>query len=172
MPAATRFDRAAIRLVFTRPATFFRCMNLPGHLLWHAPKTNPAALAAGSWGASVARCPPDRADLRYLRSESSRSHTIVVGISKIGPVSVVPCRAKTIPLLRASSLVRPHKACRQKLVFSWSNRQVWWRRRVLPPGPLRLFRTAFIAIVGHADMLNISIQRLNLKQQSGLPLVT
>jgi len=27
-------------------------------------------------------------------------------------------------------------------------RGVWWRRRVLPPGPQRLFRKAFIAIVG------------------------
>ena len=24
----------------------------------------------------------------------------------------------------------------------------WWRRRVLPPGPLRLFREPFIAIAG------------------------
>ncbi len=28
--------------------------------------------------------------------------------------------------------------------------QEWWRRRVLPPGPLRLFRQAFIAIVAVA----------------------
>jgi hypothetical protein len=29
----------------------------------------------------------------------------------------------------------------------------WWRRRALPPGPLRLFRTAFIAIVDYSTSL-------------------
>ena len=33
----------------------------------------------------------------------------------------------------------------------------WWRRRVPPPGPLRLFRTAFIAIAGLPGMRNIGI---------------
>jgi hypothetical protein len=31
----------------------------------------------------------------------------------------------------------------------------WWRRRVLPPGPQRLFRKPFIAIVGLADLVDI-----------------
>ena len=35
--------------------------------------------------------------------------------------------------------------------------RLWWRRRVLPPGPLRLFRKAFSAIAGQAGTLNISI---------------
>jgi len=39
----------------------------------------------------------------------------------------------------------------------------WWRRRVLPPGPLRLFRKAFIAIVGRADSANIVPAREDLK---------
>jgi len=35
--------------------------------------------------------------------------------------------------------------------------RLWWRRRVPPPGPLRLFRKAFSAIAGQAGTLNISI---------------
>lgn len=56
-----------------------------------------------------------------------------------GPISVVPCRTKTLPLPHASILVRPHK----NRATSW---YIWWRRRALPPGPLCLFHNAFIAI--------------------------
>ena len=75
------------------------------------------------WGASVARCPPNRANSHYLRSESSRSHTVIVGIFRFGPVSAVPCRAKTIPLLRASSLFRPHEACQSYRMAGMAHRQ-------------------------------------------------
>src|SRR5207244_2634219 len=51
-----------------------------------------------------------------------------------GPITAEPCRAKSVSLPRVSSLCRPHAA---------SNWQ-WWRRRALPPGPLRLFHAPFI----------------------------
>ena len=112
------------------------------------PRAGPGRRRRVSWGASVARCPPDRA---YLTKLGSESHTVIVGICRLGPVTAVPCRAKTIPLPRASSLFRPPRSPRTGLPV-WG---IWWRRRVLPPGPLRLFRTAFIAIVGDADSRNI-----------------
>ena len=49
-------------------------------------------------------------------------------------------RAKIIPLLRVSILYRPHKN-------DLTSSRLWWRRRVPPPGPLRLFCKTFIAIV-------------------------
>ena len=58
---------------------------------------------------------------------------------RFGPITAVPCRAKTTPLPRTSSLVRPRNVGHRP--------REWWRRRVLPPGPQRLFRAAFIAIV-------------------------
>ena len=41
-----------------------------------------------------------------LRGEASRSK-VVVGNYCYGPITVVPCRAKLLPLLHASILVRP-----------------------------------------------------------------
>ena len=60
---------------------------------------------------------------------------------EIDPITAVSCRAKTLPLPRASILVRPHETPPRR------DGGDWWRRRALPPGPLRLFRTPFIAIV-------------------------
>ena len=102
------------------------------------------------WGASVARCPPNRAYLFVLGSEH---HVIVIGTCKNGPVTAEPCRAKTMSLPRASILFRPRG--RPVAVSIGRPACIWWRRRVLPPGPLRLFHKAFIAIVGRADRCNI-----------------
>ncbi|SVB76909.1 uncharacterized protein METZ01_LOCUS229763, partial [marine metagenome] len=46
-------------------------------------------------------------------------------------------------LPRTSILFRPHRFLRIN----------WWRRRALPPGPLRLFYKTFIAIVGFPTLL-------------------
>ncbi len=95
-------------------------------------------------GTSVARRPPNRA-YRFLRG--SGKSNVVVGTCENGPITAEPCRAQAMPLLRASILFRPHDtglARKRRPV----NR--WWRRRVPPPGPQRLFRKAFSTVVGQA----------------------
>jgi len=62
-----------------------------------------------------------------------------------------PCNGGTMPgesssFTPSSSLVRPH----QKPAMCAG---LWWRRRVLPPGPMGLFRRTFIAIVSYADTM-------------------
>src|SRR5262247_2652987 len=66
-----------------------------------------------------------------LRSLGNRS-IVVVGNYEFGPITAVPCRAKARPLRPRRSYFAP----------------VWWRRRVLPPGPMGLLRRPFIAIAG------------------------
>ena len=66
---------------------------------------------------------------------------IIVSICKIGPISVVPCRAKVMPLPRTSILFRPHKPLNQRLFMVEAPGTA--------PGPLRLFHKTFIAIAGH-----------------------
>jgi hypothetical protein len=51
----------------------------------------------------------------------------------ISPITAEQCRTKMMSLLRTSILFHPHK--------------FWWRCRVPPPGPLRLFHIMFIVIV-------------------------
>src|SRR4051812_9167234 len=91
------------------------------------------------WGASVARCPPNPV-VAPLGGYSKC--LIIVGICRSGPITAEPCRAKTASLLRTSILFRPHRYGPR------GPKERWWRRRVPPPGPLRLFHEAFIAIVG------------------------
>ena len=57
------------------------------------------------WGASVARCPPDRAYVRCLGG-SSECNGVIVSTCE-WPVTAEPYRAKTAPLPRPSILVRP-----------------------------------------------------------------
>ncbi len=59
------------------------------------------------WGASVARCPPDRAYVRCLGG-SSECNGVIVSTCE-WPVTAEPYRAKTAPLPRSSILVRPHR---------------------------------------------------------------
>jgi hypothetical protein len=59
----------------------------------------------GKWGASVARCPPDRAYVRCLGG-SSECNGVIVSTCE-WPVTAEPYRAKTAPLPRPSILVRP-----------------------------------------------------------------
>lgn len=61
----------------------------------------------GKWGASVARCPPDRAYVRCLGG-SSECNGVIVSTCE-WPVTAEPYRAKTAPLPRSSILVRPHR---------------------------------------------------------------
>src|ERR1700722_8778442 len=77
-------------------------------------------------------------------------------------MTVVSCRAKTSPLLRASSLFRPHEPGPRT---AWEE---WWRRRVPPPGPQRLFRKAFIAIV-RQNLTRVDIGvRLTVRQSHAI----
>ena len=91
------------------------------------------------WGASVARRPPNRA---YLDDAKQREpydcHWHLYDW---------PDNSGTIPgekqaFTRASILFRPQRPKRA------SRREIWWRRRVPPPGPHRLLHKPFIAIVG------------------------
>ena len=47
----------------------------------------------------------------------------------------------------------------------------WWRRRVLPPGPQRLFHTSFIAIVGVPTSGTIDVPAARSKTRSHGPAV-
>ena len=76
-----------------------------------------------------------------LRSETCFRIVVVICNYYNGPISVVPCRAKVLSLLHASILFRPQGAGRE-------TGDLWWRRRVPPPGPQCLFHRPFIAIVG------------------------
>jgi len=67
-------------------------------------------------------------------------------------------------LPRASILFRPRRQAGRRIARRPAG--IWWRRRVLPPGPLRLFHKAFIAIVGRADRCNIVPATRILKQFS------
>ena len=59
------------------------------------------------WGASVARCPPNRAYVRCLGGSSECNGVIVS--TCVWPVTAEPYRAKTASLPRPSILVRPHR---------------------------------------------------------------
>ncbi len=73
-----------------------------------------------------------------LRSDSHRS-IVVVGNYCVWPVTAVPYRAKGCSFASPSKLFRPHQMRRPLRIES---RRMWWRRRVLPPGPGRTTRTA------------------------------
>jgi hypothetical protein len=93
-----------------------------------------------------------------LRGLSNRS-IVVVGNYEIGPITAEPYRAKARPLHPRRSYFAPgsgisgqysvikqreHPDYRLLITDSWK----WWRRRVLPPGPIGLLRRPFIAIAG------------------------
>src|SRR6185437_853846 len=75
---------------------------------------------------------------------------VIVGTSGMARYRRYHAERRLAPLLRASILIRP-----PKLPPRWTAYRFWWRRRVLPPGPLRLFHAPFIAIVGCPTALNI-----------------
>jgi hypothetical protein len=88
------------------------------------------------------------------RGLSNRS-IVVVGNYEFGPITVEPCRAKARPLRPRRSYFAP--AGRQSRYPTINSSNViaddqppvpWWRRRVLPPGPIGLLRRPFIAIAG------------------------
>src|SRR6516164_3441986 len=95
-----------------------------------------------------------------LRGLGNRS-IVVVGNYEFGPLTVEPYRAKARPLRPRRSYfapvagnsdresVRP-EGCQQLLITA-----PWWRRRVLPPGPIGLLRRPFIAIAGLRRQLEI-----------------
>src|SRR3546814_6439139 len=60
---------------------------------------------------------------------------VVVRNYSFGPITAVPCRAPNPSLPRTSILFRPQKT--STAIVRGEGR--WWRRRVLPPGPSRLF---------------------------------
>src|SRR6266849_10557034 len=89
-----------------------------------------------------------------LRGLGNRS-IVVVGNYEFGPITVEPCRAKARPLRPRRSYfapagnsdqepVHPEDGCVDQLLIT----APWWRRRVLPPGPIGLLRRPFIAIAG------------------------
>ena len=84
-----------------------------------------------------------------------------------GPITADTIPGKNQVFTRASILFRPHIVRVPGFARNWMN---WWRRRVLPPGPLRLFH----AVYRHSrlpDALYISAIRLRLKERwrSGSP---
>ena len=96
------------------------------------------------WGASVARCPPNRACFCVLGSYSE-GFNIVVGTYEYGPISVVPCRTKVHPLRARRSCFAPitimaEATKLEKLVEAPGT----------APGSERLLRKTFIVIVGQA----------------------
>ena len=73
---------------------------------------------------------------------------------------MVPCRATETSFTPSSILVRPHKL---------PAGGKWWRRRVLPPGPMGLLRSPFIAIVGKpTGTYNISHSKITGATQKPL----
>ena len=83
-----------------------------------------------------------------LRSLGNRS-IVVVGNYEFGPITAEPCRAKARPLRPRRSYFAPaDTAAKAPLAFKTREPLHWWRRRVLPPGPIGLLRRPFIAIAG------------------------
>src|SRR6516225_11950138 len=104
-----------------------------------------------------------------LRGLGNRS-IVVVGNYEFGPITVEPCRAKARPLRPRRSYfapagnsdqepVRPEDGCVDQLLIT----APWWRRRVLPPGPIGLLRRPFIAIAGLRRPAEYKLQTAGLK---------
>jgi hypothetical protein len=96
----------------------------------------------------------------------------------IGPITAEPCRAKVRPL-------RPRRSCfapiagisnQRSAIKNYSVRSLasdycppnWWRRRVLPPGPIGLLRRPFIAIAGLRRHTQYRGKRLRKKERRAL----
>jgi hypothetical protein len=97
---------------------------------------------ACKWGASVARCPPNRAYYRLL-SGNSEGFNIVVGTYEYGPMSVVPCRTKVQPLRARRSCFAPIPVMANAMKY----RGKMVEAPGTAPGSERLLRKTFIAIV-------------------------
>jgi hypothetical protein len=91
-----------------------------------------------------------------LRGQGHRSIVVVCNY-EFGPITAEPCRAKVRPLRPRRSCFAPFSAIRHQQSASQGLDPItdpcflipeWWRRRVLPPGPIGLFRRPFIAIAG------------------------
>jgi hypothetical protein len=84
---------------------------------------------------------------------------------------VVQCRAKTIPFNACRSYFAPKGNLESRPHQETGSLSIWWRRRVPPPGPLHLFRIAFITIVTRGDIIIIPeflyLTRIFLKKCQG-----
>src|SRR4029077_1689312 len=88
-------------------------------------------------------------------------------------ITAVPYRAKARPLRPRRSCFGPAGAALRSTLTEWTGPTAMgletqelhrWSRRVLPPGPIGLFRRPFIAIAGLADgRANIGAGRLRRK---------
>ena len=90
-------------------------------------------LPGGKWGASVARCPPNRA---YRLCSDSERLCVVIGTCHMAHNGGTMPSERYIFTARVEPVSPPCLALLPR----------WWRRRALPPGPLRLFHAPFIAI--------------------------
>src|SRR5258708_17025491 len=77
------------------------------------------------WGVSVARYPPNRAWLTEVRQRGPFHYRWHLNNS---PMTAEPYRAKELPLHIRRSCFAPTETHLKKV-------GLWWRRRVLPPGP-------------------------------------
>ena len=93
-----------------------------------------------------------------LRGNRNRS-IVVVGNYKKSPITVEQCRAKAHPLHPRRSYFAP--------AATRSGNGLWWRRRVLPPGPKGLLRRPFIAIAGLRRQTQYKHRRLPKEEQIG-----
>jgi len=81
-----------------------------------------------------------------LRSLSNRSK-VVVGNYCSSPITAEQYREKVRPLRPRRSYFAPAKAHAWLSHLGVSD-ELWWRRRVPPPGPNGLLRRPFISIAG------------------------
>ena len=104
-----------------------------------------------------------------LRSLSNRSK-VVVGNYCSSPITAEQYREKARPLRPRRSYFAPAE--------TQARPELWWRRRVPPPGPMGLFRWPFIAIADlAAGIANIraegaiwkSISAIQRANSQGLP---
>jgi len=98
-----------------------------------------------------------KASRRITQREEHLQHSCHLQLL-VGPITAVPCRAKFNPL-------HPRRSCFAPITTRLAG-GFWWRRRVLPPGPMGLLRLPFIAIAV-ASPANIVARALQCKEMRG-----
>ena len=79
-------------------------------------------------------------------AEFSPCGHVVVSIYKSSPITAEQCRTKaTIFITHVDPISAPYLV---QLKSRKTLGREWWSRRVPPPGPYRLFHSAFIVIAG------------------------